>query len=327
MSAQNLALTRPALSFAWLRELWRTNRPLTLIAIGSLALLAATILLAALDPRQITGAPAWIKPLKFSISTVFYTLTLAWMLRYVPARPRLVALVSWATALGLLVELALIVMQVVRGVRSHFNVSTAFDGAVFSIMGSTIVLIWIMNLLAALLLVFQKLPDRAFAWSLRLGLLVTLYGAGVAFLMTAPTSAQMAQMQSGAAPTYIGAHSVGVDDGGPGLPLLGWSTTGGDLRIPHFFGLHALQVIPLAGWLINTRLAAGRDERRRTALVWTAGLAYLGFTLLVTWQALRGQPLLAPDALTLTALAGLLAAALAAGLYLLRPARRLLSQP
>jgi hypothetical protein len=104
---------------------------------------------------------------------------------------------------------------------------------------------------------------------------------------------------------------VGVADGGPGLPLLGWSTVGGDLRVPHFFGLHAMQALPLIGGLLAFSAARRRwTEHGRLALVWTAGLGYLGLILLLTWQALRGQSIVAPDGLTLTA-AGLLAAALA----------------
>jgi len=42
------------------------------------------------------------------------------------------------------------------------------------------------------------------------------------------------------------------------------------------------------------------------ALVWVCALTYLGLIGLLTWQAMRAQPLLAPDALTLQAGATLL---------------------
>jgi hypothetical protein len=216
---------------------------------------------------------------------------------------------------------------VLRGTSSHFNVSTPFDAAVFSLMGGFITAVSVCTLLLAIWLIRQRLPDRVFAWSLRLGVLLSFAGMVVAFLMTTPTAAQFEAAQAGAGMPTVGAHSVGVADGGQGLPLLGWSTAGGDLRVPHFFGLHAMQVLPLIGGLLGLAWARRRlSERQRLALVWTAGLGYLGLIVLLTWQALRGQSIVAPDSLTLIAF-GLLAGAtvLAASVTLL--ASRLRTQP
>jgi hypothetical protein len=90
------------------------------------------------------------------------------------------------------------------------------------------------------------------------------------------------------------------------MALTGWSTVGGDLRIPHFVGMHALQVLPillLVLGVLAVRIPALRDPAVRGRLVLVAGAGYTGLLALVTWQALRGQPLIHPDALTLTALA------------------------
>jgi hypothetical protein len=103
-----------------------------------------------------------------------------------------------------------------------------------------------------------------------------------------------------------------VPDGGPGLPLVGWSTTGGDLRIGHFVGLHALQAMPILAFLLSRFLGAWLDERSRARLLAVTGVAYGALTVLLTWQALRGQPLLRPDALTLAALTTLVGATAAA---------------
>jgi hypothetical protein len=236
------------------------------------------------------------------------------MLNFVRGHRLLVNMVSLVTLLAFVVEMIVVITQVLRGTISHFNAASAFDETLFSIMGVFVLLIWAMNLVAAVLLLRQRLPDPAFAWALRLGLLLTLVGGATGVLMTRPTPAQQAALDANQRVTIIGAHSVGVQDGGPGMPITGWSLTGGDLRIGHFVGLHALQALPIVGWLLTRRRSRRLGNRHRVALVVIAGLGYLGLIALLIWQALRGQPLLAPDAATLLALAALIGAtALPAG--------------
>lgn len=295
------------------RRIFGTERFLTWAVAGSAVLLLATILLSILDSRLITGAPAWVKPMKFAISTILYAGTLAWMLSFVTGYPRLVRWIGGLTALGFLVELVGISIQAARGVRSHFNVGTLFDGAIFSLMGTFVMVIWVMNIVTAVLLMRQKMDNQPLAWALRLGLLVTAVGSILGFLMTMPTSGQLAAMQAGEVVSIVGAHSVGVADGGAGLPFVGWSTAGGDIRVAHFVGLHALQIIPLLGIFVNRRFRQRLSDGRRTALVFVGGLGYLGLVLLLLWQALRAQPLIAPDGLTLAVLAGLVTVVSVAG--------------
>lgn len=292
------------------------NRPLALTVCVMLATLLAALVGLIVDPRVITGAPAWLKPLKFAVSISIYAATFIWLLGFISGRARIVRLVAWVTAVGLLVEMVLIAMQVVRGTTSHFNFSTPFDGAVWSIMGGSIVCVWTANLILGIVLLRQRFADATFAWALRLGVFISLIGMGVAFFMTSPTSAQQAAAKMGGGMPISGAHAVGVADGGPGLPILGWSTVGGDLRVPHFVGLHGLQLLPLFGWLLiryGTRLIPAA----RTALVWIAGLGYLGLVGLLTWQARRGQSVVAPDARTLTATGLLFAVVIGAVLIVL----------
>ena len=306
-----------------LRRAWSFSPLLTLARLASLGLVPVFILAALVDPLVITGAPAWIKPLKFAISIAIYSGTFVWLLTYVQGRRRLVKLAAHITGLGLLVEMALIAMQVMRGTSSHFNVSTPFDAAVFSIMGGMISTVAFFNLVLAILLIRQSLPDAVFSWGLRLGVLISFVGMLVAFLMTMPTPAQLEAAQAGAGMMQAGAHSVGVADGGPGLPLLGWSTEGGDLRIPHFFGLHAMQVLPLVAALLALPWTQRRlPLRQRVALVWTTGLGYLGLVTLLTWQALRGQSIVAPDGLTLAAFAILIGSVALAASVLVTAGRR-----
>ena len=74
---------------------------------------------------------------------------------------------------------------------------------------------------------------------------------------------------------------MGAADGGPGLPLFGWSTIAGDLRIPHFFGLHALQALPL--------FALALRNRASKLSVDLFGIGYLSAIALLTAQALGQQ--------------------------------------
>jgi hypothetical protein len=139
---------------------------------------------------------------------------------------------------------------------------------------------------------------------------VSLVGMGVAFLMTQETPAQeRAADAAGTEAPIEGAHSVGVEDGGPGLPVTGWSTTGGDLRVGHFVGLHGLQALPLFGYLLVLFAPDWLRSGHRVALVWTFGLSYLGLVGVLTWQTLRGQPVISPDARTLGALCAILLSA------------------
>jgi hypothetical protein len=284
------------------------SRPLTLMGGAMLLLFLASLAGIVLDQRVITGAPAWLKPAKFAISVSVYCFTFVWLLGFVENRPRLVRLVANFTVVSFIVEMIAIVTQAARGTTSHFNMTTPFNSFLWGAMGPFILLVWTMNLVLAVALILQDIPDRAFAWSLRLGVLISAVGMAAAYFMVIPTRGQVAAIASGHGPRIVGAHSVGVADGGPGLPVVGWSTIGGDLRVAHFFGLHALQVLPFLGWLVTRRkgvlvLLTAND---RLTLVWTGGLAYLSLVLLFLWQALRGQSVVSPDAKTI-AFAGALA--------------------
>jgi hypothetical protein len=280
------------------------HRPLlgTAALMGVLALVSIGGLI--LDDRTLVGAPIWLKPLKFSLSLAIYTLTFGWLISLITRGRRVAWWMGTVIAAAAVVEQAVLVGQVLRGRTSHFNVATALDATLWSVMGSTIVVLWLATAAVAVLLMRQRTADRAHALAVRLGLLVALGGLAVGFLMTSPTPEQQAGFAD-AAPTVIGAHSVGVADGGPGLPLLGWSTTGGDLRAGHFVGMHALQALPLLALLLSVLGRRGArpltDERVRARLIAVAAAGYAGLTVLITWQALRGQSLVHPDALTLTA--------------------------
>src|SRR5687768_12393009 len=190
MTTGAITLERPSAPITWpapldiLRRSWALNRPLTLLGVTMALTLAAATAGLILDPRVITGQPAWLKPAKFAVSITIYAFTLVWLLGFVRGHRRLVGLVSWATTVALLVEMVVIVLQVARGTTSHFNVATPLDAALWSTMGAFVVLVWLMGILAAVLLLVQRLPDQIFAWGLRLGIVVALAGMAAGYLMT-----------------------------------------------------------------------------------------------------------------------------------------------
>ena len=291
--------------FAW-------HRPLMTVA--ALMIVSTIVCLVGLlvDPHQITGMEAWAKPLKFSLSILLYSVTWAWLIAHLPKWRRIAHTAGTVVAVALIVEQVLIIGAAAAGTTSHFNVSSPLASAVWGVMAISITTLYVCTFLTTIAVFFLRLSTRSTTLAVRAGAVIALAGMGLAYLMTGPTAAQLADFRG-----IAGAHTVGLADGGPGLPVLGWSTVGGDLRIPHFIGMHALQLLPLLavllGWL-GRRWRPLADDRVRTRLVVVATAAYAAMLALVTVQALAGQSIVRPDGVFLAAgwtitLTALLAAA------------------
>lgn len=303
------------------RRALRWHGPLMLFAATMAALTVVAAVGLVVDDRIIAGAPAWAKPLKFSISFVLYAVTWAWMLTFQRRARRWGWWAGTAIAVAGIVEMVAIVGQVVRGRRSHFNVETTFDDLVYQLMGGTISVLLVGHFVLAALLLAGRYGDRVTASAVRLGMAISAVGLGLGGLMLSPTAEQIATGErDDVVRTTIGAHSVGVPDGGQGILFVNWSTEGGDLRIPHFIGMHALQVLPLVAMVLAALAARSAllHEPVRLRLIRIAAAGYAGLVALVTWQALRGQPLIRPDGWTLAAFAALLVAIAAAAALALR---------
>lgn len=280
----------------------RRTRDLRPLITVTLLMAALTVVFASsmlVDPRTIEGVPAWLKPTKFALSMAIYGGTLAWVLGALTAWPRLRSWAVWTTALVFVGEVALIAMQAWRGTTSHFNVSTLFDGAVFTAMGLGIFAQTAVASAVAVALWRQQFADRAMGWAMRLGMTITVVGALTGGLMTQPTAEQIAGARITGEMPRSGAHTVGAPDGGPGLPGTGWSLAHGDVRVPHFVGLHAVQLLPLFVW------AAGRryHDAMRVRLALGAGVSYAALFAILLAQALAGQSVAAPSGMFLGALA------------------------
>jgi hypothetical protein len=305
-----------------MKRLWQTSPELTATGALMIGVLAGTLVGLVVDPRTITGAPAWLKPAKFAASISIYTLTLAWIFTHIPEWVRTRRVVGWTTAITLVLEMTIIGAQAWRGTASHFNVGTVVDGVLFSVMGIAIVVQTLSTIVVAAALWRHQFAEEALGWALRLGVSITIIGATTGGLMTRSTPAQLDAARAGARMTVAGAHTVGAPDGGPGLAGTGWSTEHGDLRVPHFVGLHAMQALPIIALLL-ARGRLGQGVRARLTLI--AAASYTALYVILLTQALRGVPLIAPDATTITQLVAwallTIAAAVGVAAYRAEPAR------
>jgi hypothetical protein len=150
-------------------------------------------------------------------------------------------------------------------------------------MGIGILLVWLAGVAIAVALFRTAIPEPGMRWALRLGMLITMAGAATGGIMVQPTHAQLEAARVTHQMPITGAHTVGAPDGGPGAFGTGWSRDHGDLRVPHFLGLHAIQILPLFAWLLAPR---------RATLVIAAGLAYAAMFVATLVQAMSGQPFL-----------------------------------
>jgi hypothetical protein len=245
-------------------ELRHRDPVLFWIGVAMLLVFIVVTLLSIGDTRLIGGLNPWIKPMKFLISVTIFVWTVAW---FMPETRGLQEqqIVRWTIGIAMIVEIACLLLQTARGIPAHFNQTTPFDTAIFAIM--TVFILFNNAAVTLLLTIIRRDPpsNRAgYIWGIRLGLVVFL-------LATLP----------GAAMLVANAHTVGAPDGGPGLPFVNWSTQHGDMRVAHFFGIHALQALPLIGFLANSR-----NLVIATSILWVAAMSCL------LLMALRGLPLL-----------------------------------
>jgi hypothetical protein len=262
-------------SYDLIRELRARNPLLFVMGAAHIILLLIMALIAPFDERQVMGINPWIKPMKFAISIAIFALTMGWFLYELPLREAVKRGVNWAIAGAMVIEITLITMQAARGVTSHFNNATAFDAAVFAVMGAAIAINTLV--VAYIALKFWRTEAKIpapYLWGIRMGLLIFV----------------LASLEGGVMVSHS-AHTVGVTDGGAGLPIVNWSVKGGDLRVAHFFGMHALQVLPFVGYLLSTRRSESLTSNA-TRWAQAAGAVYALLALLLLLWAMAGRPVI-----------------------------------
>jgi hypothetical protein len=203
--------------------------------------------------------------MKFFVSIAIFCWTMAWYMIYLESQGK-VRVYSWMVVMVMAFESFVITWQAANGRLSHFNISTPFYALLFSLMGVAISLLVAWTGYIGYLFFRQKqfAVPMPYIWGIRLGIIL--------FVIFSFEGGIMASQLS---------HAVGAQDGGAGLPLVNWSKQAGDLRIAHFIGMHALQVLPLFGYHVA--------KNNRNIQLFSA--AYFVFTVLFFIQAMMGMPL------------------------------------
>jgi hypothetical protein len=247
------------------------NEPLYGLGLVCLAASLACIVLILTTQTTVLGTNAWYKPLKFFLSTTIFVWSMGWYTGYLGPTAAVVWY-SWGMVVLFGFEDGYVAWQAARGELSHFNLSMPANAVLYALMGVGAVAISLWTAFVGLSFFGHDFPDLppAYLWGIRLGLIVFVIFSMQGLVMGGRLT-----------------HTVGGPDGGAGLPGTNWSRTHGDLRIAHFLGMHALQVLPLLGFY------AVQHVRGMLLL----GLVYTLLTTAVFVQALRGNPLF-PVAMT-----------------------------
>jgi hypothetical protein len=235
-----------------------------------LLLMLVLLVLLPFDTVQVGGRYRLIKPLNFTMSMAMYLATVVILLDYLRASMWLKKVIGWGVSICILTAITL---QAARGTTSHFNNSTPFDSAVSSLMDIVDPLNGVFVLVLLIFAIQVKYDvSRSSQLGIAFGIFLFLAGSAIGGVMVAQ-----------------GQSVVGVAPGGPGLPVLNWSTTGGDFRVAHFLGIHALQILPIAGWLIDRLKGLPRRAKPTAVVAVSAGYVVLmGFVFM---QAMNGVPL------------------------------------
>jgi hypothetical protein len=239
----------------------------------SVLLLIAILIWGQFDQRALDGVAVWVKPVKFALSFLVHFATLAIIVACMSpenAPLRIVEAVGRVMAAVFIAEMAYVIFQAAQAQHSHFNDTTSFHSAMFSLMGlGAVVLIALPAVIA-----WCAKRNSAFGPATQSGI---WWGAIISFVLTVIIGGYLGGN---------GSHFVGNQSKPElALPFFGWSTEVGDLRPAHFLSLHALQVLPLIGlWADRTN--------QGIPIIWAAGVIYSALTVALFIQALSGQALI-----------------------------------
>lgn len=209
---------------------------------------------------------------------------MAWLFRYITVWRRFVQVLGWTLAIVLLIEVAIIDLQAARGTPSHFNLSTDLNAALFMVIGTSILVLWLASVGVLVALFRQKFADPAWGWWLRLGMLVTVLGSAAGGMMLRMTPEQVEEERV-ERPSAVGAHTVGAPEWWTRNPRPGLEH--GARRFAHRALLRIARRpdYSLLGWLVRRRLV--QSDRSGVSLAFATAASYLGFIAILAWQRLE----------------------------------------
>ena len=257
-------------------------RTLLLVAIGvQIAFLVPSFFAYMLDERLLNGVSVWSKPIKFETSIAITAGTVLLLLPLLDDAARASRTVRWSAhtiAIAGTLEIIYIVLQAARGRASHFNDETPLEGFLYSLMGVGAVSI-VAGCFAIGWMIWRH-GRRDIGEGLRLG---AAWGLMIGAVLTVFTAGLLSSGVIAEAGHWVG----GVRNDAGGLPLVGWSRSGGDLRVPHFFATHLMQGLPLLGLLLD-RVAPASARKG----IWVGAAAGVLFVAATFAQAAMGRPFL-----------------------------------
>jgi hypothetical protein len=248
---------------AFLEELKFRNPEMYYFGLICLGFSIVCLVLSKTTQVQVLGINAWIKPFKFAFSTFLYAWAMGWYCAYLPKFN--LTFFNWTVIILLGFEIVYIAIQANRGQLSHFNLSSSFYATMYSLMALAASAVTIYTAYVGWLFMINQFPElpTSYVWAIRMALWIFVVFSFEGFLMGSKLT-----------------HTIGGADGGPGLPLLNWSTKFGDPRVAHFIGMHALQLLPFLAYYFVTN----------KYWVLVIAILYLSLATFTLIQALKGKP-------------------------------------
>ena len=248
---------------SFISELKSRNETLFFYGLVCLGLGLLFFILSKTTTTQVYGVNAWLKPFKFALSTFLFAWAMAWYCHYLGGFNQ--PLLNWSVILLLGFEIVYIAIMAGKGEISHYNTSSPLYASLFSMMALAATLVTLYTAFVGFQFFTQSFPQLPpyYLWAIRLSILIFVVFSFEGFAMGSRLS-----------------HTVGAVNDNSNLWVLGWSKTVGDLRVSHFIGMHALQVLPvLSFYLIK--------NTKGTVIV---ALLYGILALFTLVQALQGKP-------------------------------------